>query len=110
MQFFEIDVAEYLAEIGDVGLAADFYGDVVPPVQRTWPEDEKLVQPFLKQFLIELVSLDHDHEKFRALIQTRLDKGIESPFAEEFFFCSCSGRILIWKNDTDRMYSRRFKR
>ena len=43
------------------------------------------MQPFLKQFFEDLVSLDHDHEKFRTLLQTWLDKGMESPLADEVF-------------------------
>ena len=34
LKIFDIDVAEYMAEIGYVGLAADLYGDIVPPDQR----------------------------------------------------------------------------
>ena len=44
-----------------------------------------MVQPFLKQCFEELVSLDHDPEKFRALLQTWLDKRLESPFVDKTF-------------------------
>lgn len=69
LKFFELDVAEYLAKLGYVGLAADLYGDLVPPDQRLCPEDEQLVPAFRKQCFEGLVSLDHDHEKFRALLK-----------------------------------------
>jgi dienelactone hydrolase len=82
LKFFEIDVAEYLARLGYVGIAADLYGDAVPPDQRLWPEEENLVKPFMKKCFEGLVSLDHDHEKFRALLKTWLKKGLESPFVD----------------------------
>ena len=85
LKFFELDVAEYLARLGYVGLAADLYGDLVPPHQRLWPEDEQLVPAFRKRCFEALVSLDHDHEKFRALLKIWLEKGLESPFVDKTF-------------------------
>ena len=85
LKFFELDVAEYLAKLGYVGLAADLYGNLVPPHQRLWPEDEQLVPAFQKQCFEGLVSLDHDHEKFRALLKIWLEKGLESPFVDKTF-------------------------
>ena len=79
LKFFEFDVAEYLAKLGYVGLAADLYGDLVPPDQRLWPEDEQLVPAFRKRCFEGLVSLDHDHEKFRAFAEDLVGKSLESP-------------------------------
>ena len=53
--------------------------------QRLWPEDEQLVPAFRKRCFEGLVSLDHDHEKFRALLKIWLEKGLESPFVDKTF-------------------------
>lgn len=73
---FDIDVAEYLARLGYVGLAADLYGNTVPADQREFPTDPAKVNAFQKLCFEGLVSVDHDYEKFRALMQAWLDHGI----------------------------------
>ena len=49
LKFFEIDVAEYIACLGYVGLAIDLYGDYVPEDERLWPEDITKVDAFNKK-------------------------------------------------------------
>ena len=39
LKFFDVDVAEYLARVGYVGLAVDMYGDRVPADEREFPTD-----------------------------------------------------------------------
>ena len=48
LKFFDVDVAEYLARVGYVGLAIDLYGEYVPAEQRLFPEDSKRVADFQK--------------------------------------------------------------
>ncbi len=62
---FDIDVAEYLARLGYVGLAIDMYGDRVPADEREFPEDPAKIEHFQKQCFDAMVWLDHDHELFR---------------------------------------------
>ena len=76
LKFFEIDVAEYIARLGYVGLAIDLYGDYVPEDERLWPEDITKVDAFNKKCFQRLVSLDHDHKKFRSLLKSWLDIGL----------------------------------
>ena len=79
LKFFEIDVAEYIARLGYVGLAIDLYGDNVPEDERLWPEDSTKVDAFNKKCFKGLVSLDHDHKKFRSLLKSWLNVGLELP-------------------------------
>lgn len=80
---FDIDVAEYLARLGYVGLAADLYGQDVPEGEREFPTDDpSRIPDFQKQCFQAMVALDHDHEKFRALLETWLDHGRAHEFAD----------------------------
>ena len=65
LKFFDIDVAEYFARIGYVGLAIDLYGNVVPPDEREFPSDPKQVEAFQKKCFEGLVYMDHNHKRFR---------------------------------------------
>lgn len=76
LKFFDVDVAEYLARVGYVGLAIDMYGELVPEDERTWPSDASQIGAFQKKCFEGLVSCDHDHEFFRALLKAWLDKGL----------------------------------
>jgi dienelactone hydrolase len=77
LKFFDVDVAEYLARIGYVGLAVDMYGDTVPAAERVWPERADQVQDFQKKCFEGMVSVDHDHGFFRALLQEWLTQGLQ---------------------------------
>jgi dienelactone hydrolase len=74
---FDIDVAEYLARLGYVGLAIDMYGDRVPADEREFPEDPAKIEHFQKQCFDAMVWLDHDHELFRSLLAEWLRVGCE---------------------------------
>ena len=82
LKFFEIDVAEYIARLGYVGLAIDLYGDYVPEDERLCPEDITKVDAFNKKCFQRLVSLDHDHKKFRSLLKSWLDIGLGLPYVD----------------------------
>ena len=75
LKFFDVDVAEYLARVGYVGLAIDLYGNIVPPDQRIFPENENEVHAFQAKCFQGMVAMDHDHELFRSLLQEWLDHG-----------------------------------
>ena len=77
LKFFDVDVAEYLARVGYVGLAIDMYGELVPADERTWPEDAARIPAFQEKCFEGMVSCDHDFEFFRALLKAWLDKGLE---------------------------------
>ena len=85
LKFFDVDVAEYLARVGYVGLAIDVYGNVVPPDERVWPDDEHAIHDFQKQCFEGLVSMDHDHELFRALLAEWIERGTAHPSVDASF-------------------------
>jgi len=75
LKFFDVDVAEYLARVGYVGLAIDLYGNIVPGDQRIFPTNESEVHAFQTKCFEGMVALDHDPELFRSLLQEWLDRG-----------------------------------
>ncbi len=75
LKFFDVDVAEYLARVGYVGLAIDMYGDRLPPARRLWPEDAADIPGFQRGCFEAMVAVDHDYEAFRALLKAWLDHG-----------------------------------
>ena len=79
LKFFDVDVAEYLARVGYVGLAIDMYGDRVPANERTFPEDLDRVADFQKKCFEAMVRLDSDHQTFRELLECWLQAGLEDP-------------------------------
>jgi len=83
LKFFDVDVAEYLARVGYVGLAIDVYGNIVPPDERVWPDDPRRVPAFQKKCFEGLVAMDHDHELFRALLGEWLNRGYAHPSVDE---------------------------
>jgi len=76
LKYFDIDVAEYLARLGYVGLAIDMYGDLVPADERTWPADASRIEAFQEKCFKGMVACDHDFEFFRALLGEWLDLGL----------------------------------
>jgi len=76
---FDADVAEYLARVGYVGLAVDMYGSTVPADEREFPENPDRIAAFQQQCFEGMVAIDHDYEKFRALI----DRWLQHGFAHE---------------------------
>jgi len=85
LKFFDVDVAEYMARLGYVGLAIDVYGDIVPANERTWPTDAAQIEGFQQKCFTGLVSMDHDHELFRALLGQWLDLGRAHPSVDASF-------------------------
>ncbi|MBT3830333.1 MAG: hypothetical protein HOF53_02580, partial [Gammaproteobacteria bacterium] len=76
LKYFDVDVAEYLARLGYVGLAIDMYGELVPADQRTWPTDTSRIEAFQETCFKGMVACDHDFEFFRALLGESLDLGL----------------------------------
>ena len=76
LKYFDVDVAEYMARLGYVGLAIDMYGELVPADQRTWPSDTSMIASFQETCFKGMVACDHDHEFFRALLKEWLDQGL----------------------------------
>lgn len=76
LKFFDAHVAEYLARVGYVGLAVDMYGETVPADERDFPTDPAKIEAFQKQCFEGMVAIDHDHEKFRALLGEWIDHGL----------------------------------
>ena len=91
LKFFDVDVAEYLARVGYVGLAIDVYGDNVPPAERDFPDDPSRVHDFQKKCFEGLVAMDHDHELFRALLGEWLNHGFAHPTVDETFPAAAIG-------------------
>ena len=91
LKFFDVDVAEYLARVGYVGLAIDVYGDIVPPAERVFPDDPSRVHDFQKKCFEGLVAMDHDHELFRALLGEWLNHGFAHPTVDETFPAAAIG-------------------
>ncbi|MCB1692893.1 MAG: dienelactone hydrolase family protein [Pseudomonadales bacterium] len=72
---FDVDVAEYMARLGYVGLAIDVYGDMVPEDEREFPTDASRIPGFQKKCFEAMVAVDHDHELFRAILGAWIDHG-----------------------------------
>ena len=85
LKFFDVDVAEYLARVGYVGLAIDVYGETVPAGERLFPDDPGKVDAFQKKCFEGLVAMDHDHELFRALLREWLERGRAHVSVDESF-------------------------
>ncbi|MEX1237168.1 MAG: dienelactone hydrolase family protein [Pseudomonadales bacterium] len=79
LKFFDVHVAEFLARTGYVGLAIDLYGNTVPADERNFPTDPSMVPAFQKKCFEGMVAIDHDHEKFRALLDAWLQEGLAHP-------------------------------
>ena len=77
LKFFDVDVAEYLARVGYVGLAIDMYGDRVPADERMFPEDVERVAGFQKKCFDAMVGLDSYHRLFRSILNSWLEAGLE---------------------------------
>ncbi len=75
LKFFDVDVAEYLARLGYVGLAVDMYGETVPAAERVWPADPAEIESFQRGCFEGMVSVDHDYGFFRSLLSRWLELG-----------------------------------
>jgi len=79
LKFFDVHQAEYLARLGYVGLAIDVYGDMVKPEERLWSDDQAKLRTHLNRTFTAMVTLDHDHEFFRAILHAWLETGLNQP-------------------------------
>ena len=88
LKFFDVDVAEYLARVGYVGLAIDLYGNIVPADEREFPQDASdavTVQAFQRKCFEGLVAMDHDHELFRSAMNEWLQRGLAHETVDSAF-------------------------
>ena len=88
LKFFDVDVAEYLARVGYVGLAIDLYGNIVPAGEREFPKDASdaaAVQAFQRKCFEGLVAMDHDHELFRSAMNEWLQRGLAHDAVDSAF-------------------------
>ena len=76
LKFFDVDVAEYLARVGYVGLAIDMYGNTVPADERIFPTDVSKIADYQKQCFEGMVAMDHDPAAFRGLLDAWLTQGL----------------------------------
>ena len=80
-------------------MAIDLYGDHVPEDERLWPEDITKVDAFNKKCFKGLVSLDHDHKKFRSLLKSWLDIGLGLPYVDNNYSPAaigyCFGGLVV---------------
>ena len=76
LKFFDVDVAEYLARVGYVGLAIDMYGNTVPADERIFPTDVSKIADYQKQCFEGMVAMDHDPAAFRELLDAWLTRGL----------------------------------
>ena len=83
LKYFDVDVAEYLARVGYVGLAIDLYGDRVPAPERVFPKDAGRIEAFQQRCFEAMVAMDHDHELFRALLDEWLSRGRAHPTVDQ---------------------------
>lgn len=79
LKFFDVQVAEFFARVGYVGVAVDLYGTKVPPDARLWPGIFCGFMTFLKTCFQAMVDLDHDCAKFRGLLQSWTDTVLAHP-------------------------------
>lgn len=91
LKFFDVDVAEYLARIGYVGLAIDLYGEMVPPDQREFPEDPAAVDGFQQRCFEAMVAMDHDHPAFRTALADWLAAGLAHDSVDASFRAAAIG-------------------
>ena len=80
---FDVDVAEYLARLGYVGLAIDMYGGRVPRDEREFPQDPSQIEAFQKKCFDAMVWIDHDHRRLRGLLAAWIDAGQKDPACDD---------------------------
>lgn len=85
LKFFDVDVAEYLARLGYVGLAIDMYGLMVPPEERIFPKDASKIPAFQKKCFAGMAAMDHDHGAFRDLLAAWIDQGLNHETVDASF-------------------------
>ncbi len=91
LKFFDVDVAEYLARVGYVGLAIDVYGEMVPPDQRVFPEDPAQIESFQKRCFEAMVAMDHDFPTFRTALKDWLEAGLDHDSVDASFRAAAIG-------------------
>lgn len=91
LKFFDVDVAEYLARLGYVGLAIDMYGTIVPANERTWPANAEHIPDYQKKCFEGMVSCDHDHAYFRNLIEAWRKAGMAHSSVDQSVSASAIG-------------------
>jgi len=91
LKFFDVDVAEYVARLGYVGLAIDMYGNNVPANERLWPKNPEDIEGFQNKCFQAMVALDHDHELLRSQLQVWLDKGLAHPSVDNSYSAAAIG-------------------
>ena len=109
LKFFDVDVAEYLARVGYVGLAIDLYGNIVPADEREFPKDASdaaAVQAFQRKCFEGLVAMDHDHELFRSAMNEWLQRGLAHD-AVDGSLRARRHRLLLRRHGGDRGGARR---
>ncbi len=77
---FDIDVAEYMARLGYVGLAVDAYGNDVPADDREFPVNEaSRIPEYQKRAFEAMVRIEHDFNKLRGLLSAWIEAGMAHP-------------------------------
>ncbi|MFT4632873.1 MAG: dienelactone hydrolase [Candidatus Pseudothioglobus sp.] len=85
LKFFDVDVAEYMARLGYVGLAIDMYGLLVPAEERIFPQDTSKIQAFQKKCFDAMAAIDHDHGAFRDLLAAWIAQGLRHEAVDASF-------------------------
>jgi dienelactone hydrolase len=83
LKFFDVDVAEYFARLGYVGLAIDMYGRSVPAAERVWPKNTNEIPAFQNKCFEGMVAMDHNHPAFRKLLAKWLEHGLAHDTVDE---------------------------
>lgn len=91
LKFFDVDVAEYMARLGYVGVAVDLYGGRVPDELRLCPAEPEALKAHLHSCFSAMVDLDHDPEHFRALMQAWLAHCLAQPTVDESVSAAAMG-------------------
>jgi len=79
LKFFDVQVAEYFARVGYVGVAVDLYGDAMGTQERLWPGFCFGFVGFLKKAFQAMADVDYDFARFRSFLQAWLDAALAHP-------------------------------
>merc|ERR550532_2523890 len=96
LKFFDVHQAEYMARLGYVGFAINYWDEeavppnarLVPPVNPDDPVDEEFKFPpnilaWLRATFEQMVDADHDWPRLRAKTQAWLDIGLAHEAEDE---------------------------